>query len=61
MVRALGESAWGWQVLYKFLTINGDVLTWITTKDLEIAQGRAVEITATVKDHREYQGIQETA
>jgi hypothetical protein len=61
LVRDLGESQWGHNILYKFLTIDGDVLTWITGKELEIAQGRAVEITATVKDHKEYQGILETA
>ncbi len=59
--KGLGENGYGqWQVLYKFLTIEGDVLTWITSSELEIAQGRAVLITGTVKDHRDWQGLLET-
>ncbi len=61
MARHIGENGYGQEsVLYKFLTIDGNVLTWITTSEVEIAAGRAVVLTGTVKDHREYNGIAET-
>lgn len=62
--RGLGENGFGgYTHLHKFITKDGHVLSWITTSELDhkTKQGVVAKLTATVKEHREYAGIKETA
>lgn len=56
------DSIYGWSALYKFVTDDGDVLTWWTSSDVDIEGGqtRRVRVTGTVKEHDEYAGVKQT-
>jgi len=62
MERNIGADAMGATlVLYKFLTDAGNIVTWITATSLDVEVGKSFKAKATIKQHREYQGIPETA
>lgn len=54
------ESAWGASTMVKFVTEDGNLLTWFASGDRDFTVGEALVIDATVKKHSEYNGIQET-
>lgn len=54
------ESDWGTTFIYKFLTAEGNVLTYFSTRYLNIREGATVTITATVKKHDVYEGVLST-
>lgn len=55
------ESKWGGKFVYTF-EIDGNVFTWFTQSALadNIQPGDEVELSGTVKDHNEYNGIKQT-
>lgn len=59
--RYLGRDDWGQDKrLLKFRTAEGNMLTWITTAEIEIEINRPVCISGRVKAHKEWQGLKET-
>lgn len=59
-VRALEAGQWGPKTLVKFLTVNGDLLTWFASGDKDFEVGEKVKITGTVKQFKEFRGVKET-
>lgn len=55
------ENEWGGKFIYTF-KIGDDVFTWFTQSTLAdgIQPGDEVELSGTVKDHKEYNGINQT-
>ena len=55
------ENQWGGKFVYTF-EIDGDVLVWFTQSALAsgIQPGDEVELSGTIKDHKEYNGIKQT-
>ena len=47
--------------LYKFVTPEGNVVTWFTGVNLEIKDDETVKVKATIKSFRVYEDIKETA
>ena len=57
------NSDWGTTALLKFETESGDMVSWFSSRDSEdfgIKPGDRVEIRATVKAHKEFNGYKET-
>lgn len=59
-VRALEAGQWGPKTLVKFLTANGDLLTWFASGDKDFEVGEKLKITGTVKQFKEFRGVKET-
>ena len=55
------ENDWGGKFIYTF-KIGDNVFTWFTQSTLadEIQPGDEVELSGTVKDHKEYNGVNQT-
>jgi len=56
------ETSFGWQTLYKFKDATGNQFTWKTNSsvpDLEV--GKTFTVTATVKEHSNYNGVPQTS
>lgn len=51
------ETVYGTTYLYKFTTVDGNVIVWFASKFLEPSLGK---ITGTVKEHSEYNGEKQT-
>lgn len=51
------ETMYGRTYIYKFLDLNGNVLMWFGSKYVEQASNK---ITATIKEHCEYNGVKQT-
>lgn len=56
----LFESQFGITYIYKILLDDYTVLTWKTTKSIDIDSKEAENITFTVKEHKEYKGEKQT-
>ena len=52
------DNQFGWSGMYKFLSKDGDVFIWITSKDIDT--DNVARLHGTVKDHSEYNGIKQT-
>jgi hypothetical protein len=59
-VRAMEAGAWGPSTLVKFLTEDGNLLTWFASGDKDYDVGTEVTLDGTVKRHHEYNGTKET-
>lgn len=53
------EGQWGGNFVYTF-KVNDNIFTWFTQKVLDINEGEVINITGTVKNHTEYNGILQT-
>ena len=51
------ETLYGWTHLYKFVTIDNNVLVWYASRAFE---GEPKKITGTIKDHKDYDGEKQT-
>ena len=51
------ETVYGWTHLYKFTTIDNNVLVWYASKCID---ENLKKITGTIKDHSEYDGEKQT-
>ena len=59
------ETVFGWTTVYRFDTDDGAHLVWKTGAELGgtdwfIDEGDRITIKATIKDHKEYRGIEQT-
>lgn len=54
------ESQWGGATLVKFRDEAGNVLTWFASGCQNFNVGEKIKISATVKSHKEYNGVMET-
>ena len=54
------EGSFGPTTLVKFVTEDGNILTWFASGDRDYEAGQEVVIDGTVKSHKAYQGIEET-
>lgn len=60
--RAYFDSKYGTTYIHNFTTDDGSLLVWKTSVgNIGFADGERVEITATVKEHSEYNGKKQTA
>lgn len=59
MAHFIKSGEWGDTYLYKFLTKDGNVLSWFSTPR-GLTKGDEVTIDGTVKEHKEYKGVKET-
>lgn len=53
------EGRFGYTYIHTF-TVGDNVLTWFTAKELAFEIGAVINITGTVKDHTEYNGVKQT-
>lgn len=53
------EGNWGGSFVYTF-EVNNNIFTWFTQKVLTINEGDIIDLTGTVKNHTEYNGILQT-
>jgi len=51
----------GTTILYKFITKEGSYVTWFTGSNLELEEGDQIVVKATIKEHKVYQEVCETA
>jgi hypothetical protein len=56
----LGDSEWGSSYLHLMKDTSGNAFTWITGNKLEVAEGIAVKLDASIKEHKIYNGIKQT-
>ena len=59
------ETAFGWVTVYRFDTDDGAHLIWKTSgtlggESIQILEDDRITIKATIKDHKEYKGIEQT-
>ena len=59
------ETIYGWTTVYRFDTDDGAHLVWKTSgslggENLQILEDNRLTIKATIKDHKEYKGIEQT-
>lgn len=59
------ETIYGWTTVYRFDTDDGAHLVWKTSStlggsDFYIVEDDRITIRATIKDHKEYKGIEQT-
>lgn len=59
-VRALEPGQWGPKTMVKFLTGEGNLLTWFASGDRQYEVGEEVKIDGTIKQFKEYRGVKET-
>ena len=53
------EGKWGGSFVYTF-KVDDNIFTWFTQKVLDFKENDVLDITGTVKDHTEYNGILQT-
>lgn len=53
------EGMYGYTRIITFVAEEG-IITWFTSSCPDVVEGDEVEITATVKDHKEYKGVRQT-
>jgi hypothetical protein len=56
----LGQSQWGTSYLHLMKDRAGNKFSWITTSKIEAAEGSAVLLDASIKEHKMYKGICQT-
>jgi hypothetical protein len=54
------ETDYGTSFLHKFITADGNLLTWFASTNPEVEIGKEYQITAMVKKHDEYKGVKQT-
>lgn len=54
------ESIYGTQTLYSFLDEDNNIITWKTSKWLDLEKDTKVSLKGTIKDHSEYKGEKQT-
>lgn len=54
------DGYFGWTVVHKFLTDDGNVLVWFATGSAEFKEDESYKVKATVKKHDEYKGVAQT-
>jgi hypothetical protein len=54
------ETQYGVTYLHKFVTPEGNLLTWFASTDPDVELGKEYRITALVKKHDDYQGVKQT-
>lgn len=54
------DWAFGTGYMYFFKDKNGNVFMWGTNKFLEFEKNEELEITGTIKEHKEYRGVKQT-
>lgn len=60
--RFLGENGFGLSTkLHKFITDEGNVISWITSSGHDFGPNERLSFKATIKEHKEYNGIKETS
>ena len=53
------EGNWGGNFIYTF-KVDDNIFTWFTQKVLDIKENDVVDLTGTVKNHTEYNGVLQT-
>ena len=53
------EGNWGGSFVYTF-KVDNNIFTWFTQKVLDIDEGEVIDLTGTVKNHTEYNGVLQT-
>lgn len=56
----LGHGPFGSSFLHLMEDAKGNVFSWITTNKMQVAEGTEVCLDATIKQHKEYNGINQT-
>lgn len=56
----LGTGMYGPNFLHSFKDVNGNIFTWFTGTKLENAEGETIVVDATVKEHKLYNGSNQT-
>lgn len=54
------EGYYGLTTLMKFVTDEGNILTWFTSSPADLTAGEKARIKATIKEHDEYDGEKQT-
>lgn len=54
------EGYYGLTTIMKFVTEDGNILTWFTSSPADLDVGDTVRIKATIKDHDTYEGEKQT-
>lgn len=54
------ETYYGMTHIYRFLTAEGNVLTWFATSEQKLAEGEVINLTGTVMKHDDYKGVKQT-
>lgn len=55
------ENMYGTGYIHKFKDCNNNVFIWGTNKELTIDKGETVSIVGTVKEHKEFRDVKQTA
>jgi len=54
------DTKWGWCVVIKLLSVDGNVFTWFTSTEPDLEVGNSYVLKGTVKNHDDYKGIKQT-
>ena len=54
------ESFYGTTVLHNFVDTNGNQMVWFSSNDTDCSIGDTVNLTGSVKEHKEYNGVKQT-
>jgi hypothetical protein len=60
LAKSLGYGQFGETFLFKFVTDEGDILSWFSSSCPAGQAGERVALTATIKKHNEFNGVNET-
>ena len=52
------DNQFGWSGMYKFVSKEGNIFIWITSKDIDT--DNVSKVCGTVKEHSEYNGVKQT-
>lgn len=58
--RSFGSDQFGRYTITKFVTAQGQTMTWMSSSTEPMTVGSAIKITGTVKKHSMYQGVEQT-
>lgn len=53
------NGTYGWTNIHTF-QVENDILVWMTAKELELEKGCSINLTGTIKSHKEYMGVKQT-
>ena len=54
------EGFYGTTYIYKFVTSEGNVLTWFASQSLKVVEGSTVDLVGTVVKHDDFKGVKQT-
>ena len=54
------NTAYGYRWVYNFIDENGNEYSWHSTYNKSLSAGMELEISGTIKEHKEYKGINTT-